>query len=75
MGTWTLYAAGADVSMLAMLLNGVAMLCQQTAFIWGFAVLAATWQGASTTVRLATTASGSAMGGLPAALLDRKSVV
>ena len=44
MGTWTIYTAGADVSLLAAILNGVAMICAQAAFIWGFAILASLWR-------------------------------
>lgn len=41
MSTWTVYTTGADISTLAMVFNGVAMLCQKTASIWGVASVAA----------------------------------
>lgn len=44
MGTWTIYTAGADVTLLAAILNGVAMICSQTALIWGFALVASLWR-------------------------------
>src|SRR5438874_1644865 len=43
MGTWTIYTAGADLTLLNAILNGVAMICSQTAFIWGFAAVASLW--------------------------------
>ena len=54
MGTWTLYTAGADLSLLNAILNGVAMICTQTAFIWGFALVASLW-------RLVATATAASM--------------
>lgn len=40
----TIYTANADIGLLNAVLNGVAMICNQTAMIWGFAMLAATWR-------------------------------
>jgi conjugal transfer mating pair stabilization protein TraG len=48
MGTWTIYTAGADLTLLNAILNGVAMVCSQTAFVWGFASLASLWLFVST---------------------------
>jgi conjugal transfer mating pair stabilization protein TraG len=44
MGTWTIYTSGADITLIGLILNGVAMICAQATFIWGFAVLASLWQ-------------------------------
>src|SRR5450631_3458440 len=44
MGTWTIYTSGADITLIGLILNGVAMICAQVNFIWGFAVLASLWQ-------------------------------
>jgi conjugal transfer mating pair stabilization protein TraG len=44
MGTWTIYTAGADLVLLNTILNGVAMICNQTAFVWGFAMVASMWR-------------------------------
>lgn len=43
MPTLTIYVVSANLTMLNAIFNGVAMICQQTAFIWGFATLASTW--------------------------------
>lgn len=43
MMTLTIYVASANVTLLNGILNGVAMICQQTAYIWGFAALATAW--------------------------------
>lgn len=61
MGNLTIYVSTADVKLLNAIFNGVAMICGQTAFIWGFALLAATWRIVSTaTVATIETASGKA---------------
>ena len=60
MSTWTVYTTGADLSSLAMVFNGVAMLCQQTAWIWGMATVAATLSSLKGATMLPAT-------GLPAA--------
>src|SRR2546423_882607 len=49
MGTWTIYTAGADLTLLNAILNGVAMICSQSAFVWGFAAVASLWLIARTT--------------------------
>jgi conjugal transfer mating pair stabilization protein TraG len=38
----TIYTTSADLTTLSAVLNGVAMICKQTAWIWGFAVLVST---------------------------------
>lgn len=42
--TQTIYTANADIGVLNAVCNGVAMMCNQTAMIWGFAMLAAVWR-------------------------------
>jgi conjugal transfer mating pair stabilization protein TraG len=64
--TLTIYSVSADLTMLNAILNGVAMIVNQTGFIWGFALLVSTWN-IIRTVTKATFASvggsgGSAMG-------------
>lgn len=49
MPTLTIYSVSADLTTLYAIFNGVAMICKQTAFIWGFAFLACLWR-LSTTV-------------------------
>ncbi len=41
--TLTIYSVSADLTMLNAILNGVAMIVNQTGFIWGFALLVSTW--------------------------------
>lgn len=61
MGNLTIYVATADVKLLNAIFNGVAMICGQTAFIWGFALLAATYRIVSTaTSATIETSSGKA---------------
>lgn len=43
MPTLTIYTVSADIGLLNAILNGVAMICQQNSFIWGFAILASLW--------------------------------
>lgn len=40
---WTIYSVTADLTILDAILNGVAGICKQTAFIWGFALMVAIW--------------------------------
>lgn len=37
---WTIYIPGTDITLFNAIFNGVAMICNQTDFIWGFALLA-----------------------------------
>lgn len=64
MPTLTIYTVSADISLLNAILNGVAMICQQNALIWGFALLAAFWRLAATTTKATIeTSKGGAGGG------------
>ena len=67
--TLTIYTVNADVTLLNAIFNGVAMVCQQTALIWGFAMLAATWRLVSMTAEATIRAENgpSAGSGLPQA--------
>ena len=58
----TIFTVNADLQLLNAILNGVAMICQQTAFIWGFAVLVALWK-LVTTATAGTIASVGGSGG------------
>lgn len=49
--TQTIYTTNADVTLLNTILNGVAMICQQTGMIWGFALFAAIWRIVSMTTQ------------------------
>ncbi len=66
MQTLTIYVTTADLTMLNTILNGVAMICKQTAFIWGCAMLAAMWILLSTVTQATIAAvGGNAQGVLP----------
>lgn len=39
----TIYSVTADLTLLRAVLNGVAMICNQTNFIWGFAIMVCMW--------------------------------
>ena len=57
--TLTIYTASADLNLLSAILNGVAMIANQTAMIWGFALMVSMW----TIIRTITKASLTAGGG------------
>lgn len=52
----TIYTANGDLTMMNAILNGVAMVCNETELIWGFALLAATWMVLSMTTAAAVAA-------------------
>lgn len=54
--TLTYYSVSADLTTLSAVLNGVAMICQQNALIWGFAFAVGLW-------RLLSTATSAALKG------------
>ncbi|WP_260444871.1 MULTISPECIES: conjugal transfer protein TraG N-terminal domain-containing protein [Burkholderia] len=57
--TLTIYSATADPTTLRAIFNSVAMVCQNSLFVWGFAVLVALWRlSASTASAALRTASG-----------------
>ncbi|PRZ44872.1 conjugal transfer mating pair stabilization protein TraG [Paraburkholderia fungorum] len=57
--TLTIYSVSADLTTLYSVLNGVAMICQQDLWIWGFAVGVAMWRLlASSTVAVLRSPSG-----------------
>jgi len=57
--TLTIYSATADPTTLRAIFNAVAMVCQNTLFVWGFAVLVAMWRlSASTASAALRTPSG-----------------
>lgn len=56
----TIYTVNADIALLNAIFNGVAMICNQHALIWGFAVLVSTWKIMSTVT--ATTLAASSGG-------------
>ncbi|KGC70088.1 putative type IV secretion system protein [Burkholderia pseudomallei] len=57
--TLTIYSATADPTTLRAIFNSVAMVCQNSLFVWGFAVLVAMWRlSASTASAALRTASG-----------------
>jgi conjugal transfer mating pair stabilization protein TraG len=58
-----IYTANADLVTLNAILNAIAMVCSQTATIWGFALLAATWMLLSMTTRAAVSAGAGTAGG------------
>lgn len=65
MPTLTIYTVNADITLLAAILNGVAMICKQHAFIWGFALMVAMWKIVSAVTATALAASsGGAAGGV-----------
>jgi len=71
MPTFTLYVATADLTTLNAIFNGVAMICKQTAFIWGFAMLASMWTILATVTKAPIAAvSGKADGVLPTGSLS-----
>ena len=49
MNPFTIYLPSVDLAMLNTVFNGVAMICNQTNFIWGFALLAGFWRIWATT--------------------------
>ncbi|OXC71630.1 conjugal transfer protein TraG [Caballeronia sordidicola] len=63
--TLTYYSVSADLTTLSAILNGVAMVCQQNALIWGFAFLVSLWRLTATPV---TAALKNASGGAGAVL-------
>lgn len=63
--TLTIYTASADLNLLSAILNGVAMIANQTAMIWGFALMVSMW----TIIRTITKASLSAAGGNAGAVM------
>jgi conjugal transfer mating pair stabilization protein TraG len=66
MQTLTIYVTTADVTTLNAIFNGVAMICQQTVFIWGCALLASMWILLATVTQAPIAAmSGNAQGVLP----------
>ncbi len=66
MPTLTIYVTTADLTTLNAIFNGVAMICKQTAFIWGCAMLASVWIILSTVVQAPIAAvGGNAQGILP----------
>ncbi len=62
MPTLTIYTVNADVTLLAAILNGVAMICKQHVMIWSFALLVSTWKivSALTSTALAASSGGAA---------------
>lgn len=61
--TLTIYITTADLTTLNTIFNGVAMICQQTTFVWGFAMLASMYILLSTSAKTAIAAvSGKAEG-------------
>lgn len=62
--TLTIYSVSADLTTLDAILNGVAMLCDQNALIWGFALLVALWrllQSSTVAVMKSPTGQGAAV--------------
>jgi len=70
MPTLTIYVTTADLTTLNAIFNGVAMICQQTAFIWGCAMLASMW----TILATVTKAPIAAVGGNPQGVLAKGSL-
>lgn len=64
--TLTIYTASADLNLLSAILNGVAMIANQTAMIWGFALMVSMWTIIRTITKASLTAAsgnaGSVMG-------------
>ncbi|MCE2661122.1 MAG: conjugal transfer protein TraG N-terminal domain-containing protein, partial [Rubrivivax sp.] len=63
----TLYTIWGDLGLLTAILNGMAMIANQSAFVWGFAIMASTYGLLSMTARTVMTsngAAGAAMGGV-----------
>lgn len=57
--TLTIYSVSADLTMLNAILNGVAMITNQSGYIWGFALLVSTWN----IIRTITKATFASVGG------------
>jgi conjugal transfer mating pair stabilization protein TraG len=71
MPTVSIYATTADLTTLNAIFNGVAMICGQTAFIWGAAMLASMWMLLSTTVKAPIAAfGGNSAGVIPKGALN-----
>lgn len=66
MPTLTYYSVSADLTTLYAILNGVAMICQQTEFIWGFAFLVCLYRLFSASVAGAFRSASGAQAGVAA---------
>ncbi|MCX4176667.1 MULTISPECIES: type VI secretion protein [Paraburkholderia] len=64
MPTLTYYSTSADLTTLYAILNAVAMICQQTVFIWAFALAVSLWRLLSTSVGAVFQSSGGAQAGI-----------